>query len=75
MGRFLASKNLVKNQKIKTQFSEIGVQIFPKRTKNNNSSYFARNNGSSSLLPWYAASNEVIIVILRLKLDKLLIQI
>ena len=35
----------------KTQFSKIGVQYFPKLTKNQNAGSFAGNNGSSSLLP------------------------
>ena len=41
---------------IKTQFRKIGVQNFPRLTKNLNTRYFARNNGSSSFLPLCAAS-------------------
>ena len=59
----------------KTPFREIGVQIFPKLTRNQNASSFARKNGSQSLLQLCVASEEVLVHIRRLKLDKILLEI
>ena len=50
----------------KSPFCEIGVQLFPKLTRNQNSGSFAKKNGIQSLLPWCVTSNEVLIDIFRL---------
>ena len=52
----------------KTQFSEIGVQFFPKLARDQKSRSVARNNGILSLLPWCVTSNEGLISIIRFKI-------
>ena len=52
---------------ILTIFRKIGVQFFPKLTKNQNARYFAGNNGREPLLPWCVSYNEVLVHIPRLK--------